>query len=81
MCVVRHCGPYALKMRNSETSARRLSRWVDSNYQFYGSYYGRHHTQWERNADPKVPAYNTEDFRREATFEEAISPIAPKWHR
>ena len=58
-----------------------LSRWVDSNYQFYGSYYGRHHTQWEKNADPRVPNYDPQDFRRKATFEEAISPLAPEWHQ
>ena len=28
-----------------------LCRWVDSNYQFYGSYFGRQHPQWV-NADP-----------------------------
>jgi len=57
-----------------------LSRWVDSNYQFYGSYYGRHHASWV-NPDPDVPAYDPADFRREATFEEAIRKLAPKWHR
>jgi len=57
-----------------------LSRWVDSNYQFYGSYFGRHHPQWVQ-ADPKVPAYNPADFRRKATFDEAISFLAPDWHR
>ena len=59
----------------------RLSRWVDSNYQFYGSYFGRQHPQWV-NPDPAVPAYNpAADFRRKATFEEAISFLAPAWHR
>jgi hypothetical protein len=57
-----------------------VSRWVDTNYQFYGSYFGRHHPQWV-NADPKVPVYDPADFRREATFEEAISSVAPSWHR
>jgi mono/diheme cytochrome c family protein len=57
-----------------------LSRWVDSNYQFYGSYYGRQHPQWV-NADPGNPAYRPEDFRRKATFEEAIGMRAPSWHR
>ena len=59
----------------------RISRWVDSNYQFYGNYYGRHHPQWEKNTDPKVPAYKPVDFRRKATFEEAVNPRAPEWHR
>jgi hypothetical protein len=57
-----------------------LSRWVDSNYQFYGSYFGRHHPQWLR-PDPNVAAYNPADFRRKATFDEAISFAAPPWHR
>ena len=25
-----------------------LSRWVDTNYQFYGTYFGRQHPQWVR---------------------------------
>jgi len=57
-----------------------LSRWVDTNYQFYGSYFGRQHPQWV-NADPGNPAYNPADFRRKATFEEATSFLAPPWHR
>jgi hypothetical protein len=57
-----------------------VSRWVDANYQFYGSYFGRHHPQWV-NPDPKVPTYNPADFRRKATFEEATSFLAPDWHR
>lgn len=57
-----------------------LSRWVDSNYQFYGTYFGRHHPQW-MNTDPKVPEYDPADFRRKATFEEAIRSLAPAWHR
>ncbi len=58
----------------------RVARWVDSNYQFYGSYYGRQHPQWQK-PDPAKPAYDPADFRRKATFEEAISPVAPAWHR
>ena len=57
-----------------------LSRWVDANYQFYGSYFGRQHPQWV-NPDPAVPAYAPADFRRKATFEEATSFLAPPWHR
>ncbi len=57
-----------------------LSRWVDSNYQYYGSYFGRHHPQWV-NADPAIPTYNPADFRRKATFAEATSFLAPDWHR
>ncbi|MHB8898710.1 MAG: HzsA-related protein [Thermoguttaceae bacterium] len=58
-----------------------VSRWVDTNYQFYGSYYGRHHMAWAGKTDPAVPAYRPDDFRRKATFEEATSMLAPEWHR
>ena len=57
-----------------------LSRWVDSNYQFYGSYFGRHHPAVGQ-AGSRSPAYDPADFRRKATFEEAISFLAPPWHR
>jgi cytochrome c553 len=57
-----------------------LSRWVDTNYQFYGTYYGRHHPNWTK-PDPGVDSYNPSDFRRKPTFEEAISFFAPQWHR
>jgi hypothetical protein len=58
----------------------RISRWVDANYQFYGSYYGRQHSKWQE-AGTKKQAYKPADFRRKATFEEAISMSAPDWHR
>jgi len=57
-----------------------LSRWVDSNYQFYGSYFGRQHPRWV-TADPGNAAYDPADFRRKPTFEEATSFLAPAWHR
>ena len=57
-----------------------LSRWVDTNYQFYGSYFGRQHPQWV-NPDPAVPAYDPADFRRKPTFDEATGFLAPEWHR
>jgi len=57
-----------------------LYRWVDANYQFYGSYYGRRNAKWV-DADPAKPEYNPADFRRKATFEEAINNFAPEWHR
>jgi hypothetical protein len=57
-----------------------LSRWVDSNYQFYGTYYGRHHARWIE-PDSSNAAYNPADFRREPRFEEAVSKRAPDWHR
>lgn len=64
----------------TEAELMILSRWVDTNYQFYGSYFGRHHPQWV-NPDPGIPAYDPADFRRKATFEEATSFLAPQWHR
>jgi len=57
-----------------------LSRWVDSNYQFYGGYYGRHHSHWV-NADSSNKAYKPQDFRRRPTYKEAVSKFAPNWHR
>lgn len=57
-----------------------VSRWVDTNYQFYGTYFGRHHPQWLKR-DPKNSAYDPADFRRKATFDEATSFLAPPWHR
>jgi hypothetical protein len=57
-----------------------MSQWVDSNYQFYGSYFGRQHPRWVE-ADSKVPAYDPADFRPKATFAEATSFLAPPWHR
>ena len=52
-----------------------VSRWVDTNYQFYGSYFGRHHPQFVQ-PDPANPAYNPADFRRKATFSEATAFLA-----
>ena len=57
-----------------------LSRWVDTNYQFYGSYYGRRHARWVK-PDPRKPSYDPADFRRKPAFTEAIGNRAPKWHR
>lgn len=64
----------------TRTELMILSRWVDSNYQFYGGYYGRHHSAWA-NADPQNSSYKPSDFRRKPGFEEAISMYAPNWHR
>ena len=55
----------------SQPELLKIIRWVDTNYQFYGSYYGRHH-----GAHKDHP-----EFRRRASFEEAISPIASMWHQ
>jgi hypothetical protein len=57
-----------------------LSRWIDSNYQFYGSYYGRHHVHWAK-PDSANASYDPADFRRKPQFEEAVSMFAPDWHR
>ncbi|MCP4857153.1 MAG: hypothetical protein GY903_21940 [Fuerstiella sp.] len=54
----------------SQGELLKIIRWVDTNYQFYGTYYGRHHGAHKNHAD----------FRRDPTFEEAISSIAPDWH-
>ena len=64
----------------TENELMILTRWVDSNYQFYGTYYGRHSSHWV-NPDPAVPAYQPSDLRRKPTFEEAVSKSAPPWHR
>jgi hypothetical protein len=64
----------------TQTELMILSRWVDSNYQFYGTYYGRHHSAWI-NPDPGNPSYKPADFRRRPLFEEAISMAAPNWHK
>ena len=54
-----------------ETEMLKLIRWVDTNYQFYGTYYGRHHGAHKGHPD----------FRHKPTFDEAISPDAPSWHK
>ncbi len=64
----------------SKTELMILARWVDSNYQFYGSYFGRQHPRWTQ-PDPAVPDYIPSDFRRKASFAEATSFLAPAWHR
>jgi len=57
-----------------------MARWVDSNYQFYGSYFGRRNPRWAQ-PDAKSPAYDPADFRRRPTFTEATGFLAPEWHR
>lgn len=64
----------------SSTELMVLSRWVDTNYQFYGSYFGRQHSHWAK-ADAQDPTYDPANFRRKATFEEATGFLAPPWHR
>ena len=45
----------------------RLRTWVDSNGQFYGSYYGRRNLRYKGHAN----------YRPVPTFAEAISPLPP----
>jgi hypothetical protein len=47
----------------------RLANWIDTNCQFYGSYWGR------RDLSHK----DKPDFRRSPTFEEARNRCAPEW--
>ena len=54
----------------SQAELLKIIRWVDTNYQFYGTYYGRHHGAHQAHPD----------FRRPPTFDEAITPRAPDWH-
>jgi len=44
-----------------------ITNWIDTNCQYYGSYYGK------RNLSYK----DEEDFRTEYRYDEAISPVAP----
>jgi len=44
--------------------------WIDSNAQYYGTYYGKHHLAYKGKTG----------FRRVPTFEETISGRAPAWH-
>ncbi len=60
----------AHKARLTDKELRTIFRWVDTNYSFYGTYYGRHHS--DHSGDP--------DFRRMPTVEEALSNVAPSWH-
>jgi len=46
----------------------KISNWVDTNGQFYGSYWGRRNLRYR----------DLPDFRPAPTFEEAISPFPPK---
>lgn len=57
-----------------------LTRWVDTNYQFYGSYFGRQHPTWQK-AVTTSPEWDPKDFRRKATFQEATQMYAPSWHQ
>ncbi|MHC4132555.1 MAG: HzsA-related protein [Planctomycetota bacterium] len=58
------------RARLTDQELRTIFRWIDTNYSFYGTYYGRHHS--DHSGDP--------DFRRMPTVEEALSNVAPSWH-
>jgi len=47
----------------------RLTNWIDTNCQYYGSYWGRRDLRYKDSAD----------FRRVPTFVEARSPCVPEW--
>ncbi len=55
------------KVRLSAAELSRVSTWVDTNCQYYGSYWGRRNLQYAT-----LP-----DFRPTVTFDEARSPINP----
>ena len=61
----------AHRARLTDSERYRLYRWIDSNYQFYGTYYGRHHGAHSENSN----------FRRMPTVDEALSAEAPSWHQ
>jgi len=44
--------------------------WIDSNAQYYGTYYGKHHLAYRHKTG----------FRKVPTFEETINNQAPPWH-
>ena len=55
------------EVRLTEPEMVRLKTWIDSNAQYYGSYWGRKTLM--HKAHP--------NFRPKVTFEEAISPDCP----
>jgi hypothetical protein len=61
----------AHRARLTDEERYRISRWIDANYQFYGTYYGRH--RGDHAAHP--------NFRVMPTVEEALSTEAPAWHQ
>jgi len=60
----------AHRARVTDEELYKIFRWIDTNYQFYGTYYGRHHGGHSGHPN----------FRRMPTFEEAISNEPPSWH-
>ncbi|MHC4188003.1 MAG: hypothetical protein ACYSRQ_07405 [Planctomycetota bacterium] len=64
MLAVQHSG----KLTKEEMI--QVVTWIDSNAQYYGTYYGKHHIAYQ----------DKPGFRRLPTFEEAIDEVAPAWH-
>jgi hypothetical protein len=48
----------------------QLVTWIDSNAQYYGSYYGKHHIAYR----------DKPGFRQLPSFEEVLDEVAPAWH-
>jgi hypothetical protein len=55
-------------IKPSPAELLRVTNWIDTNAQFYGSYYGRRHSRFRDRAD----------YRPEVSFAEAIAPEAPE---
>ena len=60
----------AHRARLTDEELWKIFRWIDTNYSFYGTYYGRHHGDWQGHSN----------FRPMPTVEEALSNVAPSWH-
>jgi len=56
------------KLNLSREELLRVTNWIDTNAQYYGSYWGQRHLKYKSQPD----------FRMKVTFEEAISTVAPK---
>lgn len=55
------------KVNLSPAELLKISTWIDTNCQYYGSYWGRRHVKFK----------NAPDFRPRATFEQAIATAPP----
>jgi len=58
------------RARVTDEELWKIFRWIDTNYQFYGTYYGRH--AGSHSGHP--------NFRVMPTVEETLSNEAPSWH-
>ncbi len=57
-----------------------LSRWVDTNYQFYGSYFGRQHPQWVKRGSRRS-RLRSGRFPPQGDLRGSHGFLAPPWHR